>query len=77
MGDLRYDLKAPDVSRHFSQGLSFSTGRLVRAPVWAFGGKHVGEALPAQALSQYRILLCVFFSYLENYFGYQDIFILK
>lgn len=33
MGDLGYDLKAPAVSRHFSQELSFSVGRLVRAPV--------------------------------------------
>lgn len=33
MDDLGYDLKAPAVSRQFSQGLSFSVGRLVRAPV--------------------------------------------
>lgn len=56
------------MSRHFSRGLSCSAGSLKSSSEGTFEGKLDGEALPAQALSQHRILLCVVFSCLGDFF---------
>lgn len=63
-GGLRCDSQAPAVSRHSSQGLFLSRKTRKSSSEGTFGEKLDGKAFPAQALSRYRILLCVFFSYL-------------